>query len=59
MEPEQRGSPLDLPVEPLNLTHIFQIPDIIKGGGGHNDSNRSLLPGTISKGDNLADDDPR
>ena len=28
MEPEQQGSPLDLPVEPLNLAHIFQIPDV-------------------------------
>ena len=33
MEPEQRGSPLDLLVGPLNLSHIFQIPDI-KGVGG-------------------------
>ena len=24
-EPEQQGSPLDLPVEPLNLAHIFQV----------------------------------
>ena len=33
VEPERRGSPLDLPVEPLNLTHIFQIPDIKRGVG--------------------------
>ena len=32
MEPEQLGSPLDLPVGPLNLAHIFQIPDV-KGVG--------------------------
>ena len=32
-EPKQQGSPLELPVEPLNLAHIFQIPDIIRGGG--------------------------
>ena len=32
-EPEQQGSPLDLPVEPLNPAHKFQIPDVIRGGG--------------------------
>ena len=48
-EPEQRGSLLDLPVEPLNLARIFQIPDIIREWG-HNGSNGNLLPGTISGG---------
>ena len=33
-EPEQRGSPLDLPVEPPNLAHVFRIPDIIRRVGG-------------------------
>ena len=33
VEPERRGSPLDLPVGPPNLARIFQIPDV-KGGGG-------------------------
>ena len=42
-------SPLDLPVEPLNFTHIFQIPDI-KRGWGCNSSSRTLLSGTISGG---------
>ena len=58
-EPERRGSPLDLLVEPPNLARIFQIPDIINGCGECNGSNGNLLPGTISKGDNPIDDDPR
>ena len=59
-EPKQRGSLLDLLVEPLNLAHIFWIPDVIRGWG-HNGNNGNLLPGTISGGgeDNPADDDPR
>ena len=48
-ESEQRGSPLDLPVEPPNLACIFQIPDIIRGWG-HNGSNGNLHPGTMSMG---------
>ena len=32
-EPEQRGSQLDLPVEPPNLARVFWIPDIIRGWG--------------------------
>ena len=46
-EPERRGSPLDPPVEPPNLTRVFQIPEVIRGWG-HNSNNRNLRPGIIS-----------
>ena len=48
-KPEQRGSPLDLPVEPPNLACIFQIPDVIRGWGC-NGSNRNLHPRIILMG---------
>ena len=59
VEPERRGSPLDLLVGPPNLAPIFRIPDV-KWGGGHNSSNRYILFGTISRGHyNPNDDDPK
>ena len=48
-EPKWQGSPLDLPVEPPNLAHIFQIPDVTRRVG-NTSSNRSLCPGIILMG---------